>query len=235
MKILVAFMIIATSLTGLAQGLVHPTPSQRYQFQKDMALKYLDIAIFSADARENKQLICETGTYVSEITKVTLQAIETARYVNDSAFTVRVLKAITSNKALQQVVGSQVSYRFALATPTLGYSTEAMRAALIGSTLYGPALGVMGNISEITFGGNGTVKVVSKDWIDEEPYIKYTTSYTTFSVSQNSEYATIVTIGGTRYKMVQGAEGFMLIPENSDDPNDGYRNGFAEYPSECEA
>jgi hypothetical protein len=232
MKILALLLTTALTLTANAND------QQRDQLQKTMAQKYLEIALAGADARENKQLFCDTGTFVSEITDMTVKAIITSRYANDSAFTVKVLKTIKSNTALQKVVNSQISYRHILAVSTLNYGFEAERAALIGSTMYGPALGVIGNISEITFGNATSAKVVTKDWSPSGDSVVYKTSYVTYSVSQNDQYQTIVTIAGTRYRLSFGRnylQEYLLVPEESADDMDAYQMGFAEFPSECEA
>jgi hypothetical protein len=232
MKILALILTTALTLTAFAND------QQRDQLQKTLAQKFLDIALVGADARENKQLYCDTGTYVSEITDMTVKAISTARYANDSAFTVKVLKTIKSNAALQSVVKSQISYRYALAVSTLNYGLEAEKAALIGSTMHGPAMGVIGNISEITFGNATSAKVVTRDWSPSGDSIVYKTSYVTYSVSQNADYQTIVTIAGTRYRLTFGrgyTQEYLLVPEASTDDTDAYRNGFVEFPSECEA
>lgn len=228
MKILVCIVLSVVSTLALA--------SDPYvQLQKDMAEKYLDIALYTADARENKQLYCDTGTSVPDVIDMTLKAISAARQARDSAFTSRILKSITSNVTLQKVVSSQVSYRYALATPTLGYTTDTSRAALIGSTMYGPAMGVLGNISEITFGAGGSAKLTTKEYDGDSDRIKFTTKYVTFVVSQNSNYQTVVTIDSVRYVMTQNSEGFVLVPESSENPDDSYQNGFVEFPSECDA
>ena len=233
MKILIISLMTLLSFAAAAND------QQRNDLNKALAQKYLDIALIGADARENKQLYCDEGTYVYEITAMTVKAMTTARYVNDSAFTVKLMKAVTSNMTLQKVVKSQFSYRYTLAVSTLDYSFKAVKAALIGSTMYGPAMGVMGNISEITFGNATTAKVVTKEWSDtDDIQIIYKTKYVNYSVSQNDQYQTIVTIDGTRYRLTYG-QGFMnehlLVPEESTDDTDAYRNGFAEVPSECEA
>lgn len=232
MKILISIILSIAGTMALAD-ISAINPSQ--QLQKDMAQKYLDIAEYTADARENKHLHCDTGTARAQITQITLLAISAARSAVDAAFTDRILRAITSNSTLQKVVSSQVSYRFALATPTLGYTTAASRAALIGSTMYGPVYGVLGNISEISFGGDGSAKIVSKEYKDESGEIVYTTKYVAFSVGQNRNYQTVVTIDRKRYIMTQNSEGYVLLPENLEDPDHANKDAFFEFPSECDA
>lgn len=231
MKLFVVTLFTIASTLSFASN---PTQDQRDTYTKSLAAKYLDIALLSADARINKSLYCEDGTYTSEITQNTLKAISTARNTLDSAFAAKTLATIKSNKALQEVVSTQMSYRFALATPTLGYSLAAENAALIGSVMYGPAYGVLGNTTVIKF-GNATSALITTTEMDEEGKISYSKKYVTYSVIQNSDYQTIVTIDGTSYRLAQTSDGFRLVPAGSTDDNDAYRNGFVENASECEA
>lgn len=233
MKILILSLISVLSLVALGRD------QQRDELNKTLAQKYLDIAVIGADARENKQLFCDEGTYTYDITSMTVKAMTTARYVNDSAFTVKLMKAVTTNKALQAVVKSQFSYRYTLAVSSLDYGIKSEKAALIGSTMYGPAMGVLGNISEITFGNATTAKIITKEWSESgDIQIIYKTRYVKYSVSQNDQYQTIVTIEGKRYRLTFGRgflSEYLLTPEESADDTDAYRNGFVEVPSECEA
>lgn len=233
MKTLILSLVSLLSIAAFAND-----DQLRNDLNKTLAQKYLDIALVGADARENKQLYCDEGTYVNDITSMTVKAMTTARYVNDSAFTVKMMKTVTSNKALQAVVKSQFSYRYTLAVSTLDYGFAAEKAALIGSTMYGPAMGVIGNISQITFGNATSAKIVTNEWSDSGDSIVHKTSYVTYSVSQNDQYQTIVTVAGKRYRLSFGrgyTNEYLLVPEESADDTDAYRNGFAEVPSECEA
>lgn len=226
----VALLTVASTLAFAS----NPTQGQRDAFTKSLATKYLEIALLSADARINQSMYCEDGTYTSEITQNTLKAISTARNTLDSNFAVKTLATIKSNKALQEVVSTQMSYRFALATPTLGYSLAAEKAALIGSVMYGPAYGVLGNTTVIKF-GNATSALITTTEMDEEGNISYSKKYVTYTVVQNSDYQTVVTIDGTSYRLAQTNDGFMLVPAGSDNDNDAYQRGFVENASECDA
>lgn len=231
MKLFAVTLLTAVSTLSFA---ANPTQGQRDTFAKTLASKYLDIALLSADARINQSLYCEDGTYTSEITQNTLKAISMARNTQDSAFAAKTLATIKSSKALQEVVSTQMSYRYALAVSTLGYTLAADKSALIGSVMYGPAMGALGNISEIKF-GNATSAVITSKQMDDNGQVTYSKKYVTYTVSQNSDYQTIVTIDGTSFRLAQTSNGFSLVPAASTNDNDAYSNGFVENASECDA
>lgn len=231
MRFFTAALLALASTVALASS---PAQDPGRTLAKQLATRYLDIAAISADARVNKNLYCEDGTYTSEITENTVKAILSARNSADSAFATQIVNSIKSNKALQEVVAARMSYRMTLVSSVLGYDLKAEKAALIGSVMYGPARGAMGNISEIKF-GNATSALITTKNMDDNGEVTYKKQYVTYSVSLNSSYAAVVTIADKAYLLRQTATGYILIPDGRDDDSGAYEDGYVEDASECEA
>jgi hypothetical protein len=192
------------------------------------AFQSYKLAVDGAKAR-GRGAVCDDGTALYDIAANLQASVSTCgqfkTVVATSKYAQPVRDALKGNLSLAAFDG-RLTIKDATGRTTLG----GLDKALIGTTVFGPAPGVYGNMSKISFSAGGAAKLstlhVSDDgvatWSDSAA--KWTLSGTDLTL----------TVGGrtTTYKIgLDGDSAYDLILA----PASGSGDAFRSMPSECEA
>jgi hypothetical protein len=175
----------------------------------------------------NRGAVCDEGTMLYEIAGHLQAAVTTCAQfktvVATSKYAQPVRDALKGNLALASFDG-RLTIRDASAKLTFA----GIEASLPGTTVFGPAPGVYGNMSKITFAANGAATFSALD-VSNDGVPTWKDSAARWSVK-----GTVLTviIGGkaTVYKLGVDSSGFEILLK----PRSG-GDDFRSMPSECEA
>lgn len=166
--------------------------------------------------------VCEEGVTIHEIAT---RAVESTEVCGDFS---KVIATSPWAKPLRETLKNNL----ALAVATGKLAKEGLPASLPGVTFYGPAPGVLGNMSKITFGENGKGTYW---WVDFDERGEIVTGEKPMTYSSSAEGDITITIDGDarKYRLV--------APDQPTDlrfglePVDPSNEVYWSLPSECEA
>ncbi len=215
------------------------------EYNLKMANIYKNLAVTGAEARVQKDLMCEEGTYTSDIVSASVTAIIRASY-SSPADAEKMSAELVANTDVQSVGSSSFSFREATiyATPHANTTSyiEKLRKVIVGTKFWGPGLGAYGSQTSVEFLSSTEAKLGTLKLLNQEPWSNWTyktVKYTLEEIADGGE--TVIVVDGVRYTMQkdwlwsQGGA-YILIPEGTQPEADGYYiPAYVEYQSECEA
>jgi hypothetical protein len=214
--------------TGADEAEVVAAKQQCSAAAYNKAFQSYKVAVDNAKLR-NRGAVCDEGTTLYEISANLQAAVTTCAQfktvVATSKYAQPVRDALKGNLSLAAFDG-RLTIKDASGKVTLA----GLAASLPGTTVFGPAPGVYGNMSKITFaaGGAGTFSSLEFPQDDGMPVWKDVPARWTVSGTELT-----VTVGGraTVYKIgLDGDSGYDLLLKPKSGGDD-----FRTMPSECEA
>lgn len=198
----------------------------------DQAFGHYKKAVDNAKVRTRD--VCADGAMLSDIASELSKSVATCgdfkNVIATSRWAQPVRDALKGNLALASVDG-RLTIRDASGKVTLA----GLDKALPGSTVFGPAPGVYGNMSKISFGANGTATISNLELSDEGAATWKDTSarYKVGALGADRTVEITIESGGrsTIYKASaepESAFDILLTPKAGGDE-------FRSMPSECEA
>lgn len=187
----------------------------------DKAFAHYKAAVDHAKARARGD-VCGDGTMLSEIATDLGKAVSTCgqfeSIIATSKWAAPVRDALKGNLALPTLTGKLKAKDLA-----------GLKEALPGHTVFGPAPGVYGNMSKITFAANGDA-TISRLSISDDGNARWSDAPARWSVKGTNVLS--ITSGGTTTELTITAEAngvdYHLQPKTGDED-------FWSMPSECEA
>ena len=187
----------------------------------NQAFAHYKAAVDHAKARARGE-VCGDGTMLSEIASDLGKAVSTCgqfeSIVATSKWAQPVRDALKGNLALPTLTGKLKAK-----------DLSGLKEALPGSTVFGPAPGVFGNMSKITFAADGKA-TVSRLHVSDEGEARWSDTPATWSLKAANVIA-ITSDGATTELTITAEPGtveYRLRPKSGDED-------FWSMPSECEA
>ena len=242
MNIILAFLLAVTS--AFAQNDLTPD-QQEYlkksaEFNASYARKLKDLVILASEAR--KDVMCEPGTYSSEIVKNAVTSLDSALYADYEGKTVynEIKAAFESNPAVMEAVGNKFSYRQVIArSESSNYDwNKIIKKAFVGSQFYSSGEGVYGSTRQVTILSETKVLVEDAELLNNEPWIKWNKKEVALTITEVN-YELFYNFNGETYKMRWSGydNSSTLVPASVPEENvpQTFQGVYFENASECEA
>jgi hypothetical protein len=213
------------------------------EYNLKMSQIYKSLAVTAAEARVQKNLMCEEGTYTSDIVSASVTAIARASYVT-TADAEKMSAELLANSDVVAVAATSFSFREATiySTPYAEATTDIgkIKNVIVGTKFWGPGMGAYGSQISIEFISTSEVKIGALELLDQEPWSKW--NYKTANYSFEETFAGIVlVVDGERFTIQKdwawSQDGtYIIVPEGAQPDANGYLiPTYTEYQSECEA
>ncbi|MBY0383606.1 hypothetical protein K2X05_00475 [bacterium] len=243
MNIFLALLLMVSQV--FAQNELTPN-QQEYvkksaEFNASYARKLKDLVILASEARKN-DLMCEPGTYSSEIVKNAVASLDAALYADYEGKTVykEIKMAFESNPAVMEVVGNKFTYRQVVArSESSNYDwNKIIKMAIVGSQFFSSGEGAYGSTRRVTILSETKVLVEEAEILNEEPWIKWNKKEMALTITEvNNELN--FNFNGESYKMRWTGydNSSSLVPASVPDENvpQTFEGVYFETESECDA
>ncbi len=215
------------------------------EYQLKMAQLYKSLAFTAAEARVQKNLICEEGTYTADIVSSAIIAVQRASYVSTEEAK-KMSTELLANKDVVTVGAKSFSFREATlySTPysdSLADLTK-FQTILVGTKFWGPGMGAYGSMKNIEFISEKEAVIETLEVLNEEPWSKWNSKTVKYTIEQTPNGIVLV-VDNERFTVQKdwtywglGTGTYIIIPEGTQPDANGYLiPTYLEYPSECEA
>jgi hypothetical protein len=248
MKSVLFFISLAFSFSALGDAVTNNEYEQYVQTSNEYNLKmaqiYKDLAFTGAEARVQKGLYCEEGTYTSDIVNAAVTAITRSGYVS-SADAEKMSAKIRANKNIMTVAQSSFTFREATlsSTPYLDatYDIAKFQKVIVGTKFWGPGAGAYGSQTSVEFKTANQAEVGELEILDNEPWVKWNYKTVNYSIEASSSGNVLVIDGQRFFVQIDWATwsaggSYIIIPEGAQPDENGFLwPTYIEYASECEA
>ncbi len=214
------------------------------EYNLKMSQIYKSLAFTAAEARVQKNLICEEGTYTSDIVSASVTAIAHAAYSSATADAENMSAELLANPDVVAVAAKSFSFRQATiySNPYADATIDIVKIknVIVGTKFWGPGMGAYGSQTSIEFISTSEAKIGTLELLDQEPWSQW--NYKTVKYSFEETFAGIVlVVDGERFTVQKdwawSQDGsYIIVPEGAQPDANGYLiPTYAEYQSECEA
>ncbi len=158
--------------------------------------------------------VCETDAYPTEINKL----VQSAKYQVSKETLLVFSKSIKTNS----IIKKNLAFRFAVLdqdTHIIDLNLENLKKLFTETQFHGFGSGVYGSRNNITLHADYTATVQTLELLDDEPWTKWNTSKTTWSLTKNKITGTdaiVLTLGNEQYKLVFRDGEIWLAPVGTD-------------------